>query len=235
MGSAFDNSPLLFDLSAGPDYSAEQRLIDRGIGSVCGVDEVGRGPLAGPVVTAAVILDASQIPDGLQDSKKLTANRRDTLYGQILEAAIAVSVSSINATMIDSMNIRAASLAAMTRAVNGLSPRPGFALVDGNAFPDGMVCQASALVKGDGRSVSIAAASIVAKVVRDKMMVLAARQYPHYGFESHKGYGTAAHLSALNAHGPCRLHRHSFAPVRAAAEEQKGPSDDLTGPEFALD
>ena len=181
---------------------------------VCGVDEAGRGPLAGPVVAAAVVL-GRDVPPGLDDSKKLTAARREALFVDILTTAN-VSVASACATTVDRINVRAATLDAMARAVRGLEAAADFALVDGDALPP-LPCPARAVVGGDGLSASIAAASIVAKVVRDRMMVRADGLWPAYGFASHKGYGSAAHMAALKAHGPCPLHRRTFAPVRRAS------------------
>lgn len=216
-------SALLFDLSAGPDFSHETRLLKAGKGTVCGVDEAGRGPLAGPVVAAAVILDRNcQIP-GLNDSKKLTPVSRDALYEQILSTA-QVAIASVSASLIDRMNIRAASLEAMRRAIAALPNVPGHALIDGNALPPGSPCSTTALIKGDARSFSIAAASIVAKVTRDRMMERADRYHPAYQLARHKGYPTVAHRTALSHAGPCPLHRRSFAPVAAVLANEKSPS-----------
>jgi ribonuclease HII len=181
---------------------------------VAGVDEAGRGPLAGPVVVAAVRLDPRRIPDGLNDSKKLSAEQREALYDKIMSTA-EVAIVSAPPSDILSLNIRGATLAAMARAVRAL-PRPvDRVLVDGRDVPPGLPCEGIALIGGDGRSVSIAAASIVAKVTRDRMCQIMDCDAPHFGFAGHKGYSTAAHLSALNAHGPCRHHREEFAPVAA--------------------
>lgn len=180
---------------------------------ICGVDEVGRGPLAGPVVAAAVILDPQHIPDGLNDSKKLSEKRRQELFKQLIPVCI-YSVASVSATTIDAINIRQASLLAMKQAIASLEISPDHALIDGNATPLDLPCPATTLIKGDSRSLSIAAASIIAKVIRDAMMVRASQIFPGYGFEQHKGYGTKAHLSALQAQSPCSLHRKSFAPIR---------------------
>ena len=183
---------------------------------VCGVDEAGRGPLAGPVVAAAVVL-GSDVPAGLDDSKKLTAARREALFAKVLATAT-VCVASASAQTIDRINVRAAALDAMGRAVAGLETPADFALIDGDALPP-LPCAAWTVVGGDGLSASIAAASIVAKVVRDRMMVRADAVWPRYGFASHKGYGSAAHVAALGAHGPCPLHRRTFAPVRRVLSE----------------
>ena len=197
-----------------PDFSHEEMLIARGARLVAGVDEAGRGPLAGPVVVAAVRLDPENIPEGLNDSKKLTAEKRDALFEAIMASA-EVAVVSAPPTDILALNIRGATLAAMARAVRAL-PRPvDRVLVDGRDVPPGLPCPGLALIGGDGRSVSIAAASIVAKVVRDRMCEIMDCDAPHFGFAGHKGYGTAAHLAALDLHGPCRHHREEFAPVAA--------------------
>ncbi|WP_373308374.1 ribonuclease HII [Kordiimonas sediminis] len=201
------------ELKNGPDFSAEARLqADMG-GFVCGVDEVGRGPLAGPVVAAAVILDHENIPAGLNDSKKLTAKRREQLYDQIHQTALAVSVAEASVEEIDSLNILQASLLAMRRAVDGLAIKPSAALVDGNQNP-GLDIYAETLVKGDSRSLSVAAASIVAKVFRDSLMKKIGEKYPEYGFEANAGYGVPKHMAALKLVGITHFHRKSFAPIR---------------------
>jgi ribonuclease HII len=180
---------------------------------VAGVDEVGRGPLAGPVVTAAVILDPRDIPDGLADSKRLSRARREALFPDILQRALAVSFASAGAVEIDRLNIRAATLAAMARAVHGLAIAPDRVLVDGRdriAVP--WPCEA--IIGGDASVAAIAAASIVAKVARDRLMARLDAAYPAYGFAVHAGYGTAAHLEAIARHGPSPQHRHSFSPIK---------------------
>lgn len=197
-----------------PDFAHEARLRARGFELVAGVDEVGRGPLAGPVVAAAVILDPDHLPDGLNDSKKLTASVRERLFTEIMRHAH-VAIASIPAARIDAINIRQATFEAMAEAVNGLAVRADFALIDGRDVPP-LPCPAEALIGGDRRSLSIAAASIIAKVTRDRMMTLLAQTYPDYGFEKHMGYGTAKHLEALALHGPTPLHRMSFAPLKHA-------------------
>ncbi|WP_297104078.1 ribonuclease HII [uncultured Devosia sp.] len=189
-------------------------LIARGARLVAGVDEAGRGPLAGPVVVAAVRLDPARIPDGLNDSKKLTAERREALFEQILSTADVAIVSAPPSDIV-SLNIRGATLAAMARAVRALPHRVDRVLVDGRDVPPELPCPGIALIGGDGRSVSIAAASIVAKVMRDRMCEIMDCDAPHFGFAGHKGYGTAAHLAALDLHGPCRHHRAEFGPVAA--------------------
>lgn len=203
-----------------PDYTSEQQVIDLGHPLVCGVDEAGRGPLAGPVTAAAVILDREQIPPGLNDSKKLSEGRRQQLFNAIL-AQSTVSVAHVSARTIDQINIREASLLAMRQAVEGLEISAHHALIDGNALPRGLPCAATALVKGDARSLSIAAASIVAKVMRDRLMVLADIRHPGYGFAGHKGYPTKAHREALVQIGASPLHRLSFAPVAAVIQAKK--------------
>jgi ribonuclease HII len=196
-----------------PDFSRETHAIADGLWPVAGVDEVGRGPLAGPVVAAAVILDPACVPRGLCDSKLLSAGERDRLFAEIAASALAVSVASATAVEIDAINIRQATLLAMRRAVAGLAVRPALVLVDGND-PPLLACPAEALVGGDNLSCSIAAASIVAKVTRDAMMARLCARHPAYGFSRHAGYGTPAHRAALAAHGPCPEHRYSFAPVK---------------------
>ena len=199
-----------------PDYAFET---EAGAPSalVCGVDEAGRGPLAGPVVAAAVILDPAHLPAGLNDSKKLTAARREALY-DLIHAQAHVGVGMASVEEIDRINILAASMLAMARAVAALPSTPAHALIDGNRSPE-LPCPATPIVKGDGRSLSIAAASIVAKVTRDRMMVEMAAAFPAYGFERHMGYGTKQHLAALEKDGPCPHHRKSFAPVAALSTQ----------------
>lgn len=207
------DSLLFDDLPRRPDFSAEMRLIASGVWPVAGVDEAGRGPLAGPVVAAAVILDPQALPDGLDDSKKLPAKRRAVLFDIILSCAH-VSIASASAASIDGTDIRKASLDAMRRAVTGLPVAPIAALIDGRDIPEGLGCRGEALVAGDARSLSIAAASIVAKVTRDRIMARSATSYPMFGFEAHAGYATAAHRAAIALHGPCPLHRRSFRPCK---------------------
>ena len=182
---------------------------------IAGVDEAGRGPLAGPVIAAAVVLDGADIPAGLDDSKRLTAAKREALYETILDKAVAVSVASLSARSIDRSDIRKAALEAMRRASIGLTLRPCYALIDGRDIPPGLPCPGSALVKGDQRSVSIAAASIVAKVTRDRMMIRAGAMHPPYGFEIHAGYGTQRHRAAIETSGPVPgIHRYTFSPIK---------------------
>jgi ribonuclease HII len=194
-----------------PDLRLEKRAVRRGATIVAGVDEVGRGPLAGPVVVAAVILNRRKIPDGLNDSKVLTAATREALYEELMASAI-VSVVAAPMRIIAEINILHASLWAMRKAVMGLSVAPDHVLVDGNIVPKGLPCKGEAVVDGDALSLSIAAASIVAKVTRDRMCEIMHCEEPHYGFASHKGYSAAAHFRALETHGPGRYHRMDFAP-----------------------
>ena len=181
-------------------------------GLICGVDEAGRGPLAGPVVAAAVILDPRQPIDGLNDSKKLTAARREMLAVEIREKALAWAVAEASVQEIDRINILQASLLAMQRAVSGLSLMPEKALVDGNKCPV-LAFPVEAIVGGDGKLAAIAAASILAKTVRDALMQELHVLYPQYGFDRHKGYPTALHLAALREHGISPVHRRSYGPV----------------------
>ena len=207
------DSPTLFDLDGGPDLSFETSADKQGYRLVAGADEAGRGPLAGPVVAAAVILDRKNIPDGLNDSKKLSESKRETLFDEILATSI-VAIASSSAATIDWIDIRKASLDAMRRALLLLPTRPDYALIDGRDVPQGLHCPGKAVVKGDARSLSIAAASIVAKVTRDRMMTRAAATFPAYGFDQHAGYGTVIHRDAIAQHGACLLHRMSFRPLR---------------------
>ena len=186
-----------------------------GIELIAGIDEAGRGPLAGPVVAAAVILNPKKIPKGLDDSKRLTPQRREELFDIITETALACAVSSISAPVIDATDILKAALEAMRRAVCGLAILPGHALIDGRDVAPGLPCPATALIKGDQRSVSIAAASILAKVTRDRMMSQTGKYFPLYGLEMHAGYGTEFHRNAMEEHGPVvGLHRFSFSPLK---------------------
>lgn len=208
-----------------PDGSFERQAHELGFKRVCGVDEAGRGPLAGPVVAAAVVLPGwyegpgeLQFPDsldGLNDSKQINEALREALFAELMQIAD-VSIASVSAATIDARNIRKASLEAMRLAVLGLAEPPTFALIDGKDEPPGLPCAATAIIKGDGRSLSIAAASICAKVARDRMMVAADTLYPRYGFAAHKGYATEIHREALKRIGPCPLHRRTFTPVREA-------------------
>lgn len=182
---------------------------------VAGVDEAGRGPLAGPVAVAAVILDPARPIDGLADSKKLTPARREALFPMIVAQALAWHVELVPPAEIDRDNILQATLAGMRRAVLALRPAATFARIDGNRLPHGLPCTAEAVVGGDGIDAAIMAASILAKVSRDRRMLALHADFPQYGFDRHKGYPSPAHLAALATHGPCEHHRRSFAPVRA--------------------
>lgn len=193
-----------------PDYGFEQAAMSNGFKTVCGVDEAGRGPLAGPVCAAAVILPEGLQIDGLNDSKKLSEKKREQLYDIITEKAIAWSVAFGSVEEIESVNILEATFLAMNRAVSGLAVKPSFALIDGNRIPKGMSVPCETVVKGDAKSCSIAAASIIAKVTRDRLLAEYAKQYPEYGFEKHKGYGTAAHYAAIERYGILPIHRRSF-------------------------
>ncbi|WP_294130385.1 ribonuclease HII [Sphingobium sp.] len=192
-----------------PDFVYELRHHP---GLVAGVDEAGRGPLAGPVVAAAVILRAEDCPEGLNDSKKLSASRRAALEVEIKARAICWGLGVASVEEIDRINILWATMLAMTRAVEALGQECQHVLVDGNRVPDWRWA-ATAVIGGDAKCLSIAAASILAKEARDRMMLEAAASHPHYGWESNKGYGSAQHLAALRTHGPTPLHRRSFAPV----------------------
>jgi ribonuclease HII len=184
---------------------------------IAGVDEAGRGPLAGPLLVAAVVLRPRQRIDGLDDSKKLTAARRETLYAQIVERALDFSIVEIAVDEIDRINIYQATMAGMRRALLGLSVRPDHALIDGNRLPTELPCSARAIVGGDALEPAISAASILAKVSRDRLLERLDRDHPGYGFARHKGYSTPEHLAALRRLGPCPIHRRSFAPVRECA------------------
>ena len=215
-----DSPPLLFEFIEKPDFAFETRAMKKGLWPVAGLDEAGRGPLAGPVVAAAVILDPDRIPDGLDDSKRLSAIQREELFTIILGAALGVSMASVCAEGIDRSDIRKASLEAMRRALAGLPVAARMALADGRDVPPGLPCHCQALVKGDQRSQSIAAASIVAKVMRDRMMQGCGQADRRYGLEVHMGYATARHRSAIELHGPSvRIHRLSFSPFRLDAGE----------------
>ncbi|WP_090139354.1 ribonuclease HII [Limnohabitans sp. DM1] len=181
-------------------------------GLVAGVDEAGRGPLAGPVVAAAVILDDLNPIQGLNDSKKLTAKRRSTLFDEIRARALCFAIAEASVQEIDQINILQATLLAMKRAVEALCLPPKLVLVDGNRLPT-LSIRAEAIVQGDALVPAISAASILAKVHRDRLCEVMHQQYPLYGFDQHKGYGTAQHLAALQAHGPAACHRMTFAPV----------------------
>jgi ribonuclease HII len=199
---------------ARPHFRRERALLRSGVWPVAGVDEAGRGPLAGPVAAAAVILNPDKLPKGLADSKVLSAAERDELYERILSRALAVAVAFSPAGEIDRINIRQATFAAMCRALHALPVRASHALVDGNDLPAKLHCPGETIVKGDATSMSIAAASIVAKVTRDRLMRRMHEAYPQYGFDQHMGYATRAHREAIRVHGQCAIHRVSFAPFK---------------------
>lgn len=190
-----------------------ERAFAGSVATVAGVDEAGRGPLAGPVVAAAVVLDLERRWDGLNDSKQLSHERREELFARVSNEARAFSWAVVGPRAIDRLNIRRASLEAMRRAVCQLSVAPNLVLVDGADTVPGLTGEQRAVVDGDARMLSVAAASVLAKVVRDRIMARLDRVWPAYGFARHKGYGTPEHLAALATHGPCPLHRFSFAPV----------------------
>jgi ribonuclease HII len=204
----------------GPDLGFETAC---GVAPVCGIDEAGRGPWAGPVIAAAVILDPSRVPQGIDDSKRLTPRRRALLRDAILDAAeVGTGLASVEE--IDALNILQASHLAMRRAVAALPRVPGFALVDGNRLPPGLPCPAECIIGGDGRSLSVAAASIVAKVTRDRLMVALSQQYPGYGWDRNAGYGVPEHAAALKSLGITPHHRRSFAPIHKMLSEAKNIS-----------
>ena len=207
-----------------PDFSFEQAAYHRGFLYVAGVDEVGRGPLSGPVVAAAVILDPQNIPDGLNDSKKLTAKRRDALYDQ-LHIVADVSIAHATVAEIDEHNILRASHVAMVRAIAGLSKTADHALIDGNMTPRDLSGSSETIIKGDARSLSIAAASIMAKVWRDRHMVVLAQQHPHYGWEKNAGYPTAQHKLGLEQFGVTVHHRRSFKPIHNILYQDENLTD----------
>ena len=190
-------------------WEIERELHSQGVGLICGVDEAGRGPLAGPVCAAAVILPAEADLPGLNDSKKLSEKKREQLFPEIQRIALAWSVAFATVEEIEERNILGATMLAMNRAIAGLSLKPELALIDGNRNKE-IEMPSRCVVHGDARCASIAAASILAKVSRDRLMVELSREYPQYGFEQHKGYGTRAHYEALREYGPCPAHRPSF-------------------------
>ncbi|WP_372391064.1 ribonuclease HII [Xanthomonas sp. NCPPB 3582] len=218
--------PALFGQSQIPN--AESRIL------TAGVDEAGRGPLAGPVAVAAVVFDPGKPRiNGLDDSKQLTAERREQLYARIIDRALAWSVVLIESEEIDRINIYQATMLGMRRAVEGVAHVASFARIDGNRVPKGLPCPAEALIGGDALDRAIMAASIVAKVTRDRVMHQLHAQHPEYRFDQHKGYSTPTHLAALQTHGPCPQHRRSFAPVRLALESlgSRDPGPGIEDPE----
>jgi ribonuclease HII len=198
-----------------PSFGLEAALMDEFKGPVAGIDEAGRGPWAGPVVVAAVILNPERIPEGLDDSKRLMPQQREERYAEIVATAI-VSLAVGHVRRIDRMNILQASLWGMRAAYRALGVPIGAAIIDGNIVPRRFPCKARAVVGGDGLSLSVAAASIVAKVTRDRMMVKLARRYRRYAWDSNKGYGTREHAEAIKKHGVCTHHRRSFSPIERA-------------------
>ena len=187
----------------------EKEAIAKGYKAVCGVDEAGRGPLAGPVCAAAVILPEGVIIDGVNDSKKLSEKKREALFDVIREQSLAYSIAYAAVDEIEEINILNATMLAMKRAVEGLSVKADYAMIDGNRLPK-LAIDSECIVKGDAKSMSIACASILAKVSRDRLLYKYAEEYPMYGFDKHKGYGTAAHREAILKYGPCPYHRKSF-------------------------
>lgn len=197
-------------------YAYEYAARDEGAHMVAGVDEAGRGPLAGPVVTAAVILPFGLFLPGLNDSKKVSAKKRELLYDEIMEKVVAVHVSIVDAATIDRVNIYQATMNGMYEAILSLEPKPDKVLIDAVELAK-LPMPSLSIIKGDAKSASIAAASILAKVTRDRLMMQYDTEYPQYGFAQHKGYGTAQHIAALRKYGPCPIHRRSFEPVRSMA------------------
>ena len=193
-----------------PDYEFEKAAVNSGFSCICGVDEAGRGPLAGPVCAAAVILPEGAVIEGLDDSKKLTEKKREKLYDIIKETAVAYSVAYGTLEEIENVNILEATYLAMNRAIEGLSVKPDFALIDGNRVPRGIKIPCETIVKGDSKSMSVAAASVLAKVTRDRLMLEYDKKYPEYNFKKHKGYGTKEHTELIKQSGPCEIHRLTF-------------------------
>ncbi len=192
-----------------PDYSIEKEISERGFEFICGVDEAGRGPLAGPVCAAAVILRNGTEIEGLNDSKKLSEKKREQLFEVVKEKAVAYSVAFASVEEIEELNILGATFLAMKRAVEGLTVKADFAIIDGNRLPN-LDIQSQFVIKGDAKSMSIAAASILAKVTRDRLLLEYDKQYPEYKFAAHKGYGTKAHYEAIRKYGITPIHRRSF-------------------------
>ncbi len=193
-----------------PDYEFEKAAVNSGFSCICGVDEAGRGPLAGPVCAAAVILPAGAVIEGLDDSKKLTEKKRERLYDIIKQTAVAYSVAYGTLEEIETVNILEATYLAMNRAIEGLTIKPDFSLIDGNRVPRGIKIPCETIVKGDSKSMSVAAASVLAKVTRDRLMLEYDKKYPEYNFKKHKGYGTKEHTELIKQYGPCEIHRLSF-------------------------
>ena len=190
-------------------FAADNMLRDENINLICGVDEAGRGPLAGPVCVAAVIFSPDTVIEGINDSKKLTEKKREVLFDEIKEKALTYSICMVDEKTIDEINILNATMKGMKEAVDNLSIKPDLTLVDGNKIPDGMK-NAKFVISGDAKQACIAAASILAKVTRDRYIVEMAEKYPQYAFEKHKGYGTKLHYEMLEKYGPCEIHRKTF-------------------------
>ena len=193
-----------------PDLTLENSAREKGYTAVCGVDEAGRGPLMGPVCAAAVILPEGELIEGVNDSKKLSEKKREALYDVIIEKALAWSVAFASVEEIEEYNILNATYLAMNRAIEGLGIPADYALIDGNRVPKDIKIDCETVVKGDAKSLSIAAASILAKVTRDRLVIEYDKELPEYGFAAHKGYGTAAHIEAIKKYGPSKYHRPSF-------------------------
>lgn len=193
-----------------PDFQFEKEAIEKGYKFVCGVDEAGRGPLAGPVCAAAVILPYGIEIEGLNDSKKLSEKKREALFDVIKEKALAYSIAFASVEEIEEFNILEATFIAMNRAIDSLNQKADFALIDGNRVPKGIKIPCQTVIKGDAKSQSIAAASILAKVSRDRLLLEYDKQYPEYNFQKHKGYGTKEHTDLILKHGVCPIHRKSF-------------------------
>jgi ribonuclease HII len=222
MGLALESSPTC----PLPSFDLEAELMEEFQGPVVGIDEAGRGPWAGPVVVAAVILNPGRIPQGLNDSKLLTPEAREHRYAEIMTTAC-VSITIGHVRRIDRDNILQASLWGMRAAYRGLETSAAATLIDGNIIPRRFPCRARAVIGGDGRSLSVAAASIVAKVTRDRIMVKLARRYRRYGWESNKGYGTPEHARAIKQHGVCPHHRRSFSPIELALRLLNPPASEI--------
>ena len=193
-----------------PDFEIEKAALSRGYNFICGVDEAGRGPLAGPVCAAAVILPTDLEIDGLNDSKKISEKKREMLYDVICEKALAYCISFGTLEEIEELNILEATFLAMNRSIDGLNIKPDYALIDGNRVPKNIKVPCETVVKGDAKSASIAAASILAKVTRDRLLLEYDSEYPEYNFKKHKGYGTKEHTDLILKYGPCPIHRMSF-------------------------
>ena len=194
-----------------PNFRFESQAFRAGHTLICGIDEAGRGPWAGPVVACAVVLNSKRIPKGINDSKKLIEARREALFDSIMQSS-QVGIGIVSVTEIDDINILQATFLAMQRALGQFVNHPDLALIDGNRSPK-IKCKIQTIIAGDAKSLSIAAASIIAKVTRDRIMHALDETHPHYGFAKHKGYGTSAHVAALEKHGPCAEHRKSFRPI----------------------